>query len=110
MTDTLLTAKRSDSHGQYYMLVFIDREQDVVVTKMTLLSRCQGKGTQGGRTWGEDGAMLPFLFWRVSIERRRSLPSGAAEVSRGEPGVIPGCARGDPSPVSHPGVLPRAPT
>ena len=33
--------------------------------------------------------MLPFLFWRVSIGRRRSPPSGAAEVSRGEPGVIP---------------------
>ena len=43
--------------------------------------------------------MLPFLFWRVSIGRRRSPPSGAAEVSRGEPGVIPGCARGDPSPL-----------
>jgi hypothetical protein len=28
MTNTLLTAKRSDSHNQYYMLVFIDREQD----------------------------------------------------------------------------------
>jgi hypothetical protein len=38
--------------------------------------------------------MLPFLFWRVSIGRRRSSPSGAAEVSRGELGVIPGCARG----------------
>ena len=43
--------------------------------------------------------MLPFLFWRVSIGRRRSPPSGAAEVSRGEPGVIPGCARVIPSPV-----------
>ena len=38
--------------------------------------------------------MSPFLFWRVSIGRRRSPPLGAAEVSRGEPGVIPGCARG----------------
>ena len=26
--------------------------------------------------------MLPFLFWRVSIGRRRSPPSGATEVSR----------------------------
>jgi hypothetical protein len=39
-----------------------------------------------GQNLGEDGAMLPFLFWRVSIGRRRSPPSGAAEVSRGEPG------------------------
>jgi hypothetical protein len=35
--------------------------------------------------------MLPFLFSRVSIGRRRSPPSGAGD----EPGVIPGCARGD---------------
>jgi hypothetical protein len=40
----------------------------------------------GGRTLGEDDSMLPFLFWRVSIGRRRSPPLGAAEVSRGEPG------------------------
>ena len=40
----------------------------------------------GGAELGGDGATLPFLFWRVSIERRRSPPSGAEEVSRGEPG------------------------
>jgi hypothetical protein len=56
-----------------------------------------------GAELGEDASMLPFLFWRVSIWRQRSPPSGAAEVSRGEPrqaGVIP-------SPVSHPGCCPE---
>ena len=41
----------------------------------------------GGGELGEDASMLPFLFWRVSIGRRRSPPSGAAEVSRGDLGV-----------------------
>jgi hypothetical protein len=40
----------------------------------------------GGQNFGDDSSMLPFLFWRVSIGRRRSPPSGAAEVSRGESG------------------------
>jgi hypothetical protein len=60
---------------------------------MAIMSSNKGGG---GQNSGEDGAMLPFLFWRVSIGRRCSPPLGAAEVSRGEPGVIPGCARGDP--------------
>jgi hypothetical protein len=29
--------------------------------------------------------MLPFLFWQVSVGRRRSPPSGAAELTRGDP-------------------------
>jgi hypothetical protein len=28
---------------------------------------------------------LPFLFWRVSVGRRRSPPSGEPQVSRGDP-------------------------
>jgi hypothetical protein len=67
-------------------------------------------GGGGLQNLGDDGAMLPFLFWRVSIGRQRSPPSGAAEVSRGELGVIPGCARGDPLTCVSPRVLPRAPT
>jgi hypothetical protein len=51
---------------------------------------------RGGQNLREDDSMLPFLSWRVSIGRRRSPQSGAVEVSRGEPGVIPGYARGDP--------------
>ena len=38
------------------------------------------------RTRGTMLRHLPFLFWRVSIGRRRSPPSGTAEVSRGEQG------------------------
>ena len=57
----------------------------------------------GEQDSGEDGSMLPFLFWRASIGRRRSPPSGAAEVSRGDPW-------GDPLTYVSPRVLPRAPT
>jgi hypothetical protein len=46
----------------------------------------QNVGQRGGQSLGEVYWILPFLFWRVSIGRRRSPPSGAAEVSRGEPG------------------------
>ena len=45
-----------------------------------------GGSPRGGQNSGEDGAILPFLFWRVSLGRRRSPRPGAAEVSRGEPG------------------------
>jgi hypothetical protein len=43
------------------------------------------RGGVGVQNSGEDGWTLPFLFWRVSIGRRRSPPSGAAEVSQGDP-------------------------
>src|SRR5450755_1181076 len=36
--------------------------------------------------------ILPFPFWRVSVGRRRSPPSGEPQVSRGDPWVILGCA------------------
>jgi hypothetical protein len=39
---------------------------------------------------GKDASMLTFLFWRVSVGRRRSPPSGAVEGSRGEPRVRQG--------------------
>jgi hypothetical protein len=57
------------------------------------IGRCPDLLVILGGDSGEDGSMLPFLFWRVSIERRCSPPSGA-------PGVIP-------SPVSHPGCCPE---
>jgi hypothetical protein len=56
---------------------------------------------RGGAKVGEDGSMLPFLFWRVSVGRRRPPPSGAAEVE---------VSRGDSLTCVSPRVLPRAPT
>jgi hypothetical protein len=51
--------------------------------------------------WGKDSAhvdaILPFLFWRVSLGRR-SPRSGERQMSRGDPWVRPGVR---PSPVSH---------
>jgi len=39
-----------------------------------------------GTELGDVGWTLPFSFWRVSVGQRRTPRSGAAEVSRGEPG------------------------
>jgi hypothetical protein len=43
-------------------------------------------GVGGEQDSGHVDCTLPFPFWRVSVGRRRSPRSGAAEVSRGEPG------------------------
>jgi hypothetical protein len=39
----------------------------------------------GGQNSGEDGAMLPFLFWRVSLAALSSPRSGALRVSQCDP-------------------------